>query len=338
MQQLVGKLAALDPDAGAALKVIAYFDNLLEMRAGLESMVRGAALLSGLPAFLVAADRGIQIRVDPDGLRTPVALIEPTWSQIRIGPTTRIGVEHPEPAGAVCALVLERAAVAIRAVLDRAPRTPAVGRPDAALVEIVLDCDALEADRLHAARRLDVGRDDVLQVVASLSGRLALACPGDRIVGEIDLSPAAREQVGIGPPAGTLDLPATVGWARAAALFTAAGDDRDPGPRVVSAVDLGGLILLAKTPAAERDSVPDVHAIEAASSAAPWMLATLDAVAAGGSLRAIAARMTVHHSTLQERVAMAERLLGWPIKDGGGRVRLQVALMVRRLNRNAARP
>ncbi len=35
-----------EPDAGAALRVIAYFDSLVEARAGLQSIVRGAAVLA----------------------------------------------------------------------------------------------------------------------------------------------------------------------------------------------------------------------------------------------------------------------------------------------------
>lgn len=44
MRDLVGRLSALDPDAGAAVQVIAYFDCLVETRAGLEAIVRGATV------------------------------------------------------------------------------------------------------------------------------------------------------------------------------------------------------------------------------------------------------------------------------------------------------
>ena len=64
MQELVGRLAQLDPDAGAAVKVIAYFDRLVEGRAGLEPIVRGAAVLAGCAARLVDEDRRVQVRID----------------------------------------------------------------------------------------------------------------------------------------------------------------------------------------------------------------------------------------------------------------------------------
>jgi DNA-binding PucR family transcriptional regulator len=60
-------------------------------------------------------------------------------------------------------------------------------------------------------------------------------------------------------------------------------------------------------------------------------------VAGAASLRAPAAALHVHHSTLQERLGQAERQLGWSLRDVPGIVRLNVALMVRRLHRNRAK-
>ncbi|MBB2504299.1 PucR family transcriptional regulator, partial [Amycolatopsis echigonensis] len=50
MRELVTHLSALDSGAAETVKVIAYFDRLVEGRAGLEPIVRGAAVLSGCPA------------------------------------------------------------------------------------------------------------------------------------------------------------------------------------------------------------------------------------------------------------------------------------------------
>src|SRR3954451_24595229 len=87
MKELAGRLTALDPDAGAAVRVIAYFDRLSESRAGLEALVRGAAVLSGCPARLVDTDRHVHVRVEPDGTRhdtdTPP---DPTWPSAALRP------------------------------------------------------------------------------------------------------------------------------------------------------------------------------------------------------------------------------------------------------------
>lgn len=69
MEELAGRLTALDPDAGVAVRVIAYFDRLAESRAGLEALVRGAAVLAGCPARLVDEARHVRVRVEPDGTR-----------------------------------------------------------------------------------------------------------------------------------------------------------------------------------------------------------------------------------------------------------------------------
>jgi len=59
-------------------------------------------------------------------------------------------------------------------------------------------------------------------------------------------------------------------------------------------------------------------------------------VATSGSLRAAAAALPVHHSTLQDRIVAAERLLGWSIRVPEGQLRLQLALILRRLRRPPA--
>jgi sugar diacid utilization regulator len=80
------------------------------------------------------------------------------------------------------------------------------------------------------------------------------------------------------------------------------------------------------------EPAPDVHALDRAAAAAPWVLATLGAVASCHSLRAAAVTMNVHHFTLQDRLAHAEHLLGWSVQEPYGRLRLQLALAMRRLH------
>lgn len=53
MQELIGRLSALDPEAENDVRVIAYFDALAESRAGLDGHIRGAAVLSGCSAGLM---------------------------------------------------------------------------------------------------------------------------------------------------------------------------------------------------------------------------------------------------------------------------------------------
>lgn len=332
MKELAGRLTALDPDAGAAVQVIAYFDRLAETRAGVEALVRGAALLAGVPARLVDAERRVRVRVDADGVRRDSALPpDPGWPSAGLTPgaAPALWLERAGAAPSVVdAVILERAAGAIRLVLDRTRgRAPL---DDPALVETLLDATAPDPARLHAARGL--GLDPAAPA-------LALAAPD----GRPRVLPAAQEpaatattvmgRAGVGPAVPVLDLPRSWTAARTALRFTAEGTPQDPGPRVVYADELGGIALLADLVAPGAEPPPDVQAVEAAAADAPWMLATLHAVTATTSLRAAATEVTVHHSTLQDRLAHAEHLLGWPIRTPQGRLRLHLALTMRRLTR-----
>ncbi|MFE0257589.1 helix-turn-helix domain-containing protein [Streptomyces sp. NPDC059010] len=329
MKELAGRLTALDPDAGAAVRVIAYFDRLAESRAGLETLVRGAAVLAGVPARLVDADRRVHVRVEPDGTRRESEMPpDPAWPSAALTPggAPALWLERAAAAepSVVDAVILERAAGAVRLVLDRTRgRAPA---DDPALVETVLDATAPEAARLHAARRLGLDPTAPARALAPLDGR-------PRIVAAHAEAGPPDGRVGVGPAVPVLDLPRSWSQALVALRFTAEGTAQDPGPGVVHADDLGGIALLADLVVPGAEPPPDVQALEAAAAAAPWLLATLHAVASTVSLRAAAAEINVHHSTLQERLAHAEHLLGWPLRTPQGRFRLGLALTMRHLTR-----
>ncbi|MEU0174896.1 helix-turn-helix domain-containing protein [Streptomyces massasporeus] len=438
MKELAGRLTALDPDAGAAVRVIAYFDRLAESRAGLEALVRGAAVLAGCPARLVDPERRVHVRVETDGTRRDTGTPpDPAWPAVRLSPdgtamlwlerdgdragtagavsgpasTARGGGGDAEPGGpaatvldprpaqtaapgqvptpstlsVVDAVILERAAGAVRLVLDRTRgRAPA---DDPALVETLLDATAPEPARLHAARRLGLDPTAPARALAPLNGRPRVVPAGPEAVplggGHAAADAAARPRasqipsqaqpadvataqatsrartgpasapappvpgrhtappesrlpagrLGVGPAVPVLELPRSWAEARTALRFTAEGTPQDPGPRVVHAEELGGIALLAGIVEPGTEPPPDVRALETAAAITPWLSATLHAVVSTASLRAASAEINVHHSTLQDRLAHAEHLLGWPIRTPQGRLRLQLALTMRRLGR-----
>ncbi len=108
-----------------------------------------------------------------------------------------------------------------------------------------------------------------------------------------------------------------------------------PGPAVVHYDELGTLAVLADAIEADGSPIPDVLALDQVAARAPWILQTLHDVATHASLRAAAQAGHVHHSTLQQRLGRAEQLLGWSLSEPQGRLRLQLALVARRLQRNA---
>jgi hypothetical protein len=393
MKELAGRLTALDPDAGAAVRVIAYFDRLAESRAGVEALVRGAAVLAGCPARLEDPERRVHVRVEADGIRRDAGPSpDPAWPSAPLSPEgagalwlertgagpgavraepTRVETEPLEAAPSVVdAVILERAAGALRGVLDRTRgRAPA---DDPALVETLLDATAPEQARVRAARRLGLDPAAPARAVAPLNERprvisgavpargpaRADATPPFTVLrGTVDAGPGGAparteradpaaghagprsgtgppaERLGVGPAVPVLELPRSWAEARTALRFTAEGTAQDPGPRVVYADELGGVALLADLVAPGSEPPPDVRALESAAATAPWLPATLHAVAFTASLRAAAAGINVHHSTLQDRLTHAEHLLGWPIRTPQGRLRLQLALAMRRLAR-----
>lgn len=330
MRELVGRVSALDDEAGAAVRVIAYFDRLVRTHAGLEAIVRGAATLAGCPALLSDRERQLRIRVRADGEREDArGDPDPGWPVQQVGSGAAVlRLERSGRRGPVDAIVLERAAAAARDVLDRTwGRAPARPGEDPALVELLLDAAAPRQARLVAARRLNLV-DVRVRAVAEEGG-------GARIERDPVLladGPGERRR-GVGPAVPVLELPESWRQARVALRLAAEGSAQDPGPRVAYADELGGLMALAAA-GPDGEPVPDVLALERAGSAAPWTLTTLHAVAYAPSLRAAAAELTIHHSTLQDRLVQAEQLLGWNVRTPQGRLRLQLAFVLRRLRRH----
>ncbi|MFD9739976.1 helix-turn-helix domain-containing protein [Umezawaea sp. NPDC059074] len=321
MEDLVGRLSALDPDAGAAIKVIAYFDRLVEGRAGLEPIVRGAAVLTGCPARLVDDERGVSVRVDAKGVVDPDAgPPDPAWlsAPLHPGGPPALWLERAGPAGPVEAMVLERALSAARGALART-RGPAPADDVAAVLDAAVD----ERSRLRAARRLGLGA--TARAVAVDGGRAKVLTADQEV-------PSTR--AGVGPTVPVADLPSSWAAARTALRFAAEGDEQDPGPSVVHADELGGLAVLAATVGPGSEPISDVRDLERARSTAPWALATLVAVATTASLRTAATTLVVHHSTLQDRLAHVEELLGWSVRDPAGKLRLQLAVALRRLHQH----
>ncbi|MEU8240920.1 helix-turn-helix domain-containing protein [Actinoplanes missouriensis] len=353
MKDLAVRLAALDADASAAVQVIAYFDGLVEAGAGLHSIVRGAAVLAGCPARLDDPDRRVHVRMLPDGVASPSAeQIDDRWPGVRAG-TATLRLERAGDPGPVDPMVLERAGSAARTVLDRT-RGKAPAADETALVELLLDAGAPSDARLRAARHLGLAADAPAFAVVRHSGgvrvRAVTETPHDPPDGKSGAPPhrrhlgvrvtdsarplpgSAAERTGIGPSVPVLDLPASHRAARVALRFTAAGTADDPGEPVIRYDELGALAALATVP--DPGAVPDVRALDHAAASAPWLLPTLHAVATTISLRAAAGRLRLHHSTLQDRVAHAEHLLGWSIREPHGLLRTQLALVLRRLSRN----
>jgi hypothetical protein len=336
MKDLMVRLNALDPNIETAVRVIDYFDDLLTTKAGLEAVVRAATVLSECPAALVDDTRRIRIRVDENGERgIPVEHPDPAWPSRPVGPNggmfwlERSGPPVADGGVDVDAIVLERAVIAASVVLNRT-RGCGCGQVDRAALDVLLDGSVGPHERRTAARRLGLPASERVRAVAVHGGgaRIQRADEQPAVRGR----PADGLRAGIGP-AGTIDdLPSSWDAARLALRLTAEGTADDPGPRVVHAEEAGSLTELAAIIGQEK-AFGDVTVLERTARTAPWMLATLDAVATAPSRRAAARMLHLHPTTLRERLAHAERGLGWSLCDPSGRFRLHLALVLRRLQR-----
>ncbi|MFE3271146.1 helix-turn-helix domain-containing protein [Streptomyces sp. NPDC059215] len=329
MQNLSRRLAAVDESVGAALDVIAYFDQLAQSRAGLEAVVRGAAVLSGVPAGLVDPDHRILIRVEPDGTRRDVdQLADPRWRSIAMHAmqTAVLWLETERRDVLTDDMVMERAAMVTGLIITRVRGiAPPAGEHDYALIETLVDPNAAPDVRASAGRRLGLAEDALCRAVASPNGVMTI------LLAEAEIT--SSEQHGVGPAVGLLDLPASAAKARSALRFTATGTPQDPGPRVVYSDEVGALIHLAGAVDARTKPSDDLAALLRASAELPWLLNTLTAFSVHSSTRGAATELFLHHSTVQERINHAERLLGWPLRTPSGRWRLHLALAERLLLR-----
>jgi len=241
-------------------------------------------------------------------------------------------LERPGPAGPVEAIVLERAAAAARVVLGRTRRSTPTHTDDE-LAEVLVDDSAAADTRRHAARTLGLSEDGLVHAIALATGGVRVE-PVSRAGSLVEWRPLDYKRAGVGQAVDILNLPLSWAAAKIALRFTAEGTDHDPGPQIVHSSELGVLALLTDSVNSATPLVPDELALKRATAAAPWMLVTLYAVATNASLRGAAVALRVHHSTLQDRIAHAERLLGWSIHEPDGQHRLYLVLALRRLRRN----
>ncbi len=338
MRELADQLTALNPDAGAAIKVIEYFDALVEGHAGVEAFVRGAAVLSGCPAGVLDPRRHLEVRICADGRHEPGAP-RGMVTALQSDGDALVWLERGSSDGAVVdAVVLERLATGLRVVLDRT--RVALPTVDPASVETLIDPTVDNDTRRLAAARLGLKSDGVFRVVVSPGADQPRRDLTVRFGGlDVTVEPAESQVSRMPRRAASAigrsleQIPPAHELARLALRFTAAGTLDDPGQMRVAAADLGGLLTLAPgcdTPAAAAE----VAIIESVAVVHEWALVVFDALASCASLRTAALALHVHHSTLQDRVSVLDRMLPYNVQSSTGRTRLAIALALRRLRRN----
>jgi hypothetical protein len=340
MQGLVWRLKALDPEASESLKVIAYFDALVDGHASAQVLLSGAAVLSGCPAGYVTD--GNSVRVDASGTKTavvPPAPGEPDggWPGHAFGDGGRVWIERSGPAFANDEMILERVAIALGISFDRTSPVAASRRA----VETLLDGAAPLDRRMDAAAMLHLDRQTTYRVVAvpvstDLAGPSAviytaigpvraavLRSSDEETMRASNAQPESTAGVGLAMTPESLHR----SWATAllALRLTSARHPRQ------HADDLGSLLVFAEAADASLYETPDFTALKRLLTSQPKAPVLLDSIAANTSLRAVAEDIGLHHSTVQTRAAEYSAALGFDIRTAAGRVRLTLVLTLWRL-------
>jgi len=367
MKGLLLRLSEVDADAEAAVRVIAYFDELVARQARLSDLVRATAALAGCVAGLRRDGVPEPLRFEPDGEPAAESGTEPASADLG-EPPGKVWLERAGAPGPLDDLVLERFAMAAR-VLGRAePEANAPHLADPALVELLLGERAGEEDRARALRLLGlatgrpvrvlaVGTEDGRDPGAAAVGLLARGGSLPRLhvatVGEVAavllqprddaivdalrsaLADRARERdaaggVRVGVGDAVPGLAARDSWLQARLAERFAVPAVEP---VVAHGDLGSLTLLAEVPVARLRGQEDVRALDAlaATPTGAADVAALEAFCRTGSLRQAAVALHRHHSSVAARLAHVEDALGWRLDEPGDRFRARLALLARRL-------
>ena len=329
MQELVGRLTALDPEASETLKVVAYFDVLVAGGVGLQALLRGAAVLSGTVAG--AFDGRRTHRIGPGGDRAAddagSAGPRPDWPTRAIS-TGTVWLERDGAPHANDEMVIERLALAVDLVGASRP-----GHPDSAL-ETALDAArdveerrvALSRLRLDPARVVRAVAHPLVHPVAQRAGTApstVVATPHGLVRAVVlDRNAEVSGPAGVGVPLRADELPESF---RTAVLALRLLPGRDA---VVDAAALGivlAAISVLEPVAAEQPDVVALARLDARTRA------VLDELAAAESVRAAAAALGMHHSTLQARHDALTNDLGYDPRSLDGRARFRLARLLLRL-------
>jgi hypothetical protein len=334
MQELLGRLGALDPEAGQGLRVIACFDELMQGGVNVRGLLAAAAALTGTT---VGADvDGGVLRIDPrgDDVRGPV----PEVRQTAVGEPATWIERSLDDAHANDVMVLERLSLAVRLRLN--PQADEHGQdPGRRDLAVCMNKDLSAGQRREAALRIGLVPTDRYRVLAAplfATWERHPRGPEDVVpteYGPVHLSiihdgaQAEGSPLGLGIGADLDQLPLSAATAIIALRLHVPGTAKN---LPVDAEAMGGLAeMLAELElfgGSDRDGAP-MERIMAHS----WGRASVDALVESASVREAARLAGVHHSTMAARLEEITKQLGFDPLSGLGRTRLGMAYLRWRL-------
>lgn len=361
MYGLLMRLSALDADAASAVRVIGFFDALVEARASIDVVLRQTAILAECPVGARTADGRVSERIEPAGAAARYGEPPAGSRTYQLPSGGEVWLERSGPPHPLDDLLIERFALAAGLVLGPG-RREVEDMDQGALLRLAVSTAAPEPERLRAMGRLGIPPTSTVHVTAmtGLPASLDEICrslPGRcrARVGEADVLLAGHRlpdtlriplgcQIGTASPHLAVHLPEAWREARTALRFTLPSKHPDPPylsheSTLVRFESLGGFAAIAETLTAEQISrVPDVAALDrlAEQSGGDEMIRTLEVVAATESQRRAATILHLHHNSVAHRVVRAEQVIGYSVAEPYARPRLMLALVMRRLRATAS--
>jgi hypothetical protein len=343
MQELLGRISALDPTACLTLRVVACFDELIVGNVNTRGLLAASASLAGCNAGFLQERPQRMVRVTPKGEFCSDEVDGPFGHVLHATNGLTVWLEREgeniiRPPGQCTVhanddMILERLALALGIRHGQGGQ----GHDNRRDMVILLDGSAPLDERNEAAARLGLGSPVTYRVVAAP----LFAVWGTHPSGPEDVIPTPfgpLHAVVVASQCTTVEAnPSGVGIATRIdhlpqSFRTAVVALRlcsPPGVTSVAADEYGSLIgLLADTPSDAY--VPDVDLLEPVMSH-PWACSTLDALTRSGTLRQAARLAGVHHSTMQSRVDTINGIIGFDPLDGLGRTRLGIGYLLWRL-------
>lgn len=334
VQELLGRIARLDPSASLGLRVIACFDELVVGNVNTRALLAAAASLAGCPAgfrqdqpprLLRISPRGSQVGGEPPDVPEEFRVEASTGIQVWL---ERDGETQPNDT-----ITLERLALSIRI-------RHGLGRDvdNRRHLGLLIDRHVAVEERMAAAEALGLTDNRHYRIAAAPLFAVWQRHPE----GPEDVIPTRHG------PIHTVVLPSSHANIAASpcGLGTVTSIDRlhesfrvslvalrlcsTPEEPLVDADTYGGLITLLAD-SIEGSHQPDVDRMAAVAEHG-WGLPTVAALVASQSLREAARHAGVHHSTLSARVETISEVLGFDPLDGLGRARLGMAYLGHRLN------
>jgi hypothetical protein len=332
VQELLGRIAALDPEASVGIRVIACFDELIIGNVNTRALLSTAASLAGCAAGYSQEHPRRTVRMDPRG--QPLAGPPPDVVRaLDLPQSATVWLEREGEPHANDTIIVERLALAvgIRLGIERRDIEP---RRD---VDVMLDGREPRDLRREAACRLNLpvaGRFRVLAAPLFAMWGTHPRGPGDVVSSEFgpihvvviaaDADPIDVSPAGFGVATDVDGLPRSYRSAVVALRLCSPPDEP-----AVRADDYGGLVELLADASTDCPN-PDADQL-AELMDHPWVRSTVDAVLRATTVRHAARLDGVHHSTMQTRIETLTHKLGFDPMDGYGRTRLGVAYLLWRL-------